>query len=98
MSHKVLRPKTRIRSTISRSEPITHKSYSCPLAVLPTDGVFRPAQASGSDTPFNLMHVEAAAYRALLQGESELEAVDAVICGNIARLVGIEVWPPRRSQ
>jgi predicted TIM-barrel fold metal-dependent hydrolase len=45
----------------------------------------------GSDTPFALMHVELAAYNALLDGEvSEEEKVD-VMAGNITRLMGLDV-------
>ena len=44
----------------------------------------------GSDTPFELMHVEVAKYRALLEGEvSETEQTE-VMGGNIARLLGVE--------
>lgn len=43
----------------------------------------------GSDTPFELMHVELAKYRALLEGEvSEVER-DLILGGNIARVLGV---------
>jgi predicted TIM-barrel fold metal-dependent hydrolase len=45
--------------------------------------------AFGSDTPFNLMHVEVAAYKALLEDEVDQAGLDAVMGGNIARLLGI---------
>ncbi len=43
----------------------------------------------GSDTPFNLMHVEVAKYHALLEGEATLEESDLIMGGNIARLFGL---------
>jgi predicted TIM-barrel fold metal-dependent hydrolase len=45
--------------------------------------------AFGSDTPFNLMHVEVAAYRALLEDELDQDDIEAVMGGNIAKLLGI---------
>jgi predicted TIM-barrel fold metal-dependent hydrolase len=45
--------------------------------------------AFGSDTPFNLMHVEVAAYQALLEGEFSDEQIDAVMCKNIAQFLGL---------
>ncbi len=44
----------------------------------------------GSDTPFELMHVEVAKYHALLEGEVTPEAKQQVMGGNIARLLGLE--------
>lgn len=44
----------------------------------------------GSDTPFELMHVEVAKYHALLEGEVTPEAKQQVMGGNIARLFGLE--------
>lgn len=44
----------------------------------------------GSDTPFELMHVELAKYRALLEGEVSAEERERVMGGTIARLLGIE--------
>ncbi len=43
----------------------------------------------GSDTPFELMHVELAKYHALLDGEVSEEDKAAVFGGNIARLLGL---------
>lgn len=45
----------------------------------------------GSDTPFELMHVEVAKYNALLQDEVTPEERAAIMGGNIARLFGIAV-------
>jgi predicted TIM-barrel fold metal-dependent hydrolase len=45
----------------------------------------------GSDTPFALMHVELAAYNALLDGEISEEAKSDVMAGNIARLMGLDI-------
>ena len=46
----------------------------------------------GSDTPFELMHVELARYRALLDGELPDAARARVLGGNVAHLLGLE--PP----
>jgi predicted TIM-barrel fold metal-dependent hydrolase len=43
----------------------------------------------GSDTPFELMHVELAKYRALLDGEVSEEEQTAILGGNIARVLGL---------
>jgi predicted TIM-barrel fold metal-dependent hydrolase len=43
----------------------------------------------GSDAPFNLMHVELAAYEALLEGELGGVGRAAVLGGNVARLFGL---------
>ncbi|MDH7571145.1 MAG: amidohydrolase family protein [Armatimonadota bacterium] len=43
----------------------------------------------GSDTPFELMHVEVARYRALLEGEVTAEGWNAVMGGNIRRVLGV---------
>ena len=43
----------------------------------------------GSDTPFELMHVELAKYRALLDGEISPEEMAGVMGGNIARVLGL---------
>jgi uncharacterized protein len=40
----------------------------------------------GSDTPFELMHVEVAKYNALLEGEVTKEEKELIMGGNIARL------------
>ena len=45
----------------------------------------------GSDTPFELMHVEVAKYHALLQDEIPPEEKQQVMGGNIARLMGLPV-------
>ncbi|MGH2557643.1 MAG: amidohydrolase family protein [Thermomicrobiales bacterium] len=44
----------------------------------------------GSDTPFELMHVELAKYRALLDGEIDAEGQAAIFGRNIARLLGLD--------
>jgi hypothetical protein len=41
----------------------------------------------GSDTPFELMHVEVARYRALLEGEISPQDLDSVLGGTIARVL-----------
>ena len=43
----------------------------------------------GSDTPFNLMHVELAMYDALLDGEITQAEKQMVMAGNISRLLGL---------
>lgn len=43
----------------------------------------------GSDTPFGLMHVELAMYRALLDGEVSPEAQRQILGGNILRVLGV---------
>jgi uncharacterized protein len=43
----------------------------------------------GSDTPFELMHVELAKYRALLEGEISPMEIEDVMGGNIARVLGV---------
>ncbi|MGQ9780225.1 MAG: amidohydrolase family protein [Bacillota bacterium] len=45
----------------------------------------------GSDTPFELMHVEVAKYRALLDGELPPEEKALVMGGNIVRLFGLKM-------
>ena len=45
----------------------------------------------GSDTPFELMHVELARYRALLDGELSEAEQGQVLGGNIARLFGSDI-------
>jgi predicted TIM-barrel fold metal-dependent hydrolase len=76
-------------------------AQECPNLTLIGSGVRYPAVLKaihtlgeervcfGSDTPFSLMHVEVAAYRALLQDLSD-EAQDLIMCGNIARVLGIK--------
>lgn len=44
----------------------------------------------GSDTPFALMHVEVAAYRALLEGEVSEEDARKIMGGNMARLLCLD--------
>jgi predicted TIM-barrel fold metal-dependent hydrolase len=41
----------------------------------------------GSDTPFNLMHVEVAAYHTLMDGELSADEQALVMSGNIARVL-----------
>ena len=43
----------------------------------------------GSDTPFYLMHVSLAAYRALMQGEISDQGQARVLGGNVARLLNL---------
>jgi hypothetical protein len=43
----------------------------------------------GSDTPFELMHVELAKYHALLDGEITAEEKHNVMAGNVIRLLGL---------
>jgi uncharacterized protein len=43
----------------------------------------------GSDTPFNLMHVEVAAYKALLDGELSAADQHLVMAGNVVRLLNL---------
>ncbi len=43
----------------------------------------------GSDTPFELMHVEVARYKALLEGEVSPEEQHDIMAGNIIRLLGL---------
>ena len=45
----------------------------------------------GSDTPFELMHVEVAKYNALLDGEVTLEEKRMIMAGNIARLIKLDI-------
>jgi len=45
----------------------------------------------GSDTPFELMHVEVAKYNALLDGEVTLEEKHRIMAGNIARLIKLDI-------
>ena len=45
----------------------------------------------GSDTPFELMHVEVAKYNALLDGEVTREEKQRIMAGNIARLMGLDI-------
>jgi len=44
----------------------------------------------GSDTPFELMHVEVAKYHALLDGEVSVEEKYQIMAGNIIRLLGLK--------
>lgn len=44
----------------------------------------------GSDAPFNLIHIEVAAYQALLQDDFKRDERLAVMGGNILRVLGIE--------
>ena len=43
----------------------------------------------GSDTPFELMHVEVAKYRALMEDEVSEAEEREVMGGNVARLLGL---------
>lgn len=43
----------------------------------------------GSDTPFGMMHVCVAAYRAMLQDDLTPSEYEDVMCGNISRALGI---------
>jgi predicted TIM-barrel fold metal-dependent hydrolase len=44
----------------------------------------------GSDTPFELMHVELAKYRALLDGEVSDDECAQILGGNLVRLLGLD--------
>ena len=44
----------------------------------------------GSDTPFELMHVELRRYRALLEGEVSPDGQNLILGGNIARIFNLE--------
>jgi predicted TIM-barrel fold metal-dependent hydrolase len=44
----------------------------------------------GSDTPFELMHVELAKYRALLDGETSTDEQTDILAGNLLRLLAIK--------
>jgi hypothetical protein len=44
----------------------------------------------GSDTPFELMHVEVAKYDALLKGEFEAKEIQKVMGGNISRIFNLK--------
>jgi len=43
----------------------------------------------GSDTPIELMHVELAKYRALLDGEVPADEQELILAGNLLRLLGV---------
>jgi hypothetical protein len=45
----------------------------------------------GSDTPFNLMHVEVAAFHALMDGEFNDDEKHMIMAGNIARVLDISI-------
>jgi len=45
----------------------------------------------GSDTPFELMHVEVARYNAILDGEVDEQGKKDIMGGNIARVLGISL-------
>jgi predicted TIM-barrel fold metal-dependent hydrolase len=45
----------------------------------------------GSDTPFEVTHVEVARYHALLEGEVTPDEKELIMAGNIARLLGLEL-------
>ncbi|MBZ0281476.1 MAG: amidohydrolase, partial [Anaerolineae bacterium] len=47
----------------------------------------------GSDYPFNLMHVEVAAYQALMDGECSAEEQAMIWAGNISRVLQLESSP-----
>jgi hypothetical protein len=59
------------------------------LKAVKTLGAFRVC--FGSDTPFELMHVEVAKYNALLEGEVSEEDKHKIMAGNIIRLFDLEV-------
>jgi hypothetical protein len=46
----------------------------------------------GSDTPFELTHVEVAKYQALLEGEVTPQEKQLIMAGNIARLMGLDIF------
>jgi predicted TIM-barrel fold metal-dependent hydrolase len=45
----------------------------------------------GSDTPFEVTHVEVAKYHALLEGEVTPEEKELIMAGNMARLLGLDI-------
>lgn len=49
-----------------------------------------PKVCFGSDTPFELMHVEVARYEAMLDGVVSQDEKDQIMGGNIVRLFGLE--------
>jgi len=59
------------------------------LKAIKTLGAYRVC--FGSDTPFELMHVEVAKYHALLDGEVTPEEKQRIMAGNIARLMGLDI-------
>ena len=59
------------------------------LKAIKTLGAYRVC--FGSDTPFELMHVEVAKYHALLDGEVTPEEKQMIMAGNIARLMGLDI-------
>ena len=46
----------------------------------------------GSDTPFELTHVEVAKYHALPEGEVTPQEKQLIMAGNIARLMGLDIF------
>lgn len=46
----------------------------------------------GSDTPFEVTHVEVAKYHALLEGEVTPQEKQLIMAGNIARLMGLDIF------
>lgn len=63
---------------------IRHINVLKALKKLGTDRV-----AFGSDTPFNLIHIEVAAYYAMMKDEFSEEEQHQIMCGNIARFLRI---------
>ena len=63
--------------------------YKAVLKAIQTLGAERVC--FGSDTPFGLMHVEVAAYHALLTDEISAREYELVMSGNIKRLLGLKV-------
>lgn len=59
------------------------------LKALKTLGAERVA--FGSDTPFNLTHVEVAAYQALLEDEFTENEKQQIMAGNIARWLNLDL-------
>jgi predicted TIM-barrel fold metal-dependent hydrolase len=51
----------------------------------------------GSNTPFTLMHVEMARYRALLDGEIDDDDKRLIMGGNITRLLGVSASPQKQA-
>ena len=73
-------PNISIIGSVIRSQPL--------LKAIKTLGAERVC--FGSDTPFELMHVEVAKYKALLEEEVEQDALAQIMCGNILRLLGLD--------
>jgi len=52
----------------------------------------------GSDTPFELIHVEVAKYKALFEEEVSSQEMDSIMGGNIIKLFGLNEYNTKRMQ